>query len=373
MSNTDRLEQLDALRGIAALTVVASHFMNLQPLSWLRHTPVRLLAGGHEAVILFFVLSGFALTLQLTSVNSPTLLQYLVRRVFRIYLPYIVAVCLASVCYREFNAGPVPWAGDWFNTSWNGTLTNKAILGHTLLLFPFDAVQLDPVIWSLVYEMRISLIFPIVIFLLHQLPGFLFLSIVTAASLFTAAYEMHCGTNMIGPSLLAEWAPTAYYVLMFALGGVVAMQRQRIATAIRSTSFSWLLLLVSIFVYWFARPLAIYSLGRLGDVSADWLIMLASAGIIICAISNCRFSNALKARTLLFLGRISYSLYLIHLVILFTCVHGLSVHGPKVILLAAVLTVPISYLMYQLVERPSIRGGTLLARTLVFGRKTSEL
>ncbi|WP_420873890.1 hypothetical protein [Paraburkholderia azotifigens] len=72
-------------------------------------------------------MSGFALTLQLTSVNSPTLLQYLVRRVFRIYLPYIVTVCLASVCYREFNAEPVPWAGDWFNTSWNGTLTNKAM------------------------------------------------------------------------------------------------------------------------------------------------------------------------------------------------------------------------------------------------------
>ena len=80
--------QLDALRGIAALMVVINHFVLVGPLWWVTKSPLRVLALGHEAVILFFVISGFVLTLQLTSDRRVTYRDYVVKRICRIYLPY---------------------------------------------------------------------------------------------------------------------------------------------------------------------------------------------------------------------------------------------------------------------------------------------
>ena len=61
-----RLRELDSLRGLAAITVVFHHFSRIcspQIIHVLDRTPLRLLVAGHQAVILFFLLSGFVLTL----------------------------------------------------------------------------------------------------------------------------------------------------------------------------------------------------------------------------------------------------------------------------------------------------------------------
>ena len=57
-----RLEPLDSLRGLAALTVLSLHVLLLMPDQggWLWRAPFY---NGHEAVLLFFVLSGFVLYL----------------------------------------------------------------------------------------------------------------------------------------------------------------------------------------------------------------------------------------------------------------------------------------------------------------------
>ena len=50
------------MRGLAAVTVVFHHFSRLCPpqvTHVLDRTPLRLLVAGHQAVILFFLLSGF--------------------------------------------------------------------------------------------------------------------------------------------------------------------------------------------------------------------------------------------------------------------------------------------------------------------------
>src|SRR5882762_8330002 len=88
--------QLDALRGIAALMVVINHFVLVGPLWWVTRSPLRVVALGHEAVILFFILSGFVLTLQLNSSSRINYLDYLIKRICRIYLPYL-AVLLAAI------------------------------------------------------------------------------------------------------------------------------------------------------------------------------------------------------------------------------------------------------------------------------------
>src|SRR4051812_9751190 len=70
-----RIPELDALRGLAAVAVLLGHWMTVvpawdddtrhQPAKWLlnifKYTPLRLLTAAPEAVLVFFVLSGFVL------------------------------------------------------------------------------------------------------------------------------------------------------------------------------------------------------------------------------------------------------------------------------------------------------------------------
>lgn len=62
-----RFDQIDSIRGLAALSVVISHLSlvipNVYIVQKLKNTPLHIFWAGHEAVILFFILSGFVLAL----------------------------------------------------------------------------------------------------------------------------------------------------------------------------------------------------------------------------------------------------------------------------------------------------------------------
>jgi peptidoglycan/LPS O-acetylase OafA/YrhL len=122
---TEHYEELDGLRGLAAQVVLIAHANGLilaEPkplLGWL----------ARMAVVFFFVLSGFAIA---TTIKRHSLadggwywLDYAIRRVARIYPPYIVAIAAVAIIsafslsgrhmlgmYRpatEFNTGPMSW------------------------------------------------------------------------------------------------------------------------------------------------------------------------------------------------------------------------------------------------------------------------
>lgn len=62
----NRFNEFDSLRGLAAVSVVLCHLLplgNYTLINTLDKTPFHLLWAGHEAVILFFILSGFVLSL----------------------------------------------------------------------------------------------------------------------------------------------------------------------------------------------------------------------------------------------------------------------------------------------------------------------
>lgn len=88
--NSVRVGQLDSLRGIAAMTVVWHHWHAATEVQMVRWYMVPFFAG-HEAVILFFVLSGYVLSLPTWTKRTAAYPEYLVRRVSRIYLPYLAA------------------------------------------------------------------------------------------------------------------------------------------------------------------------------------------------------------------------------------------------------------------------------------------
>lgn len=379
MNHETRYQQLDALRGLAAVTVVLSHFTLLAPLLGLRHTPFRVLSGGHEAVILFFVLSGFVLTLQINGARKLSYGEYVIRRVCRIYLPYLAAVVLAYVCYTLTYKGTVDWAGLWFNGSWLPTFSNIELLWHVLFVFPFETDRLDPIIWSLVYEMRISLIFMPVLFAVFMMKTSRALAVAALASIAVCAYAVHANQPVMQASVSAEWLPTLHYLLMFVAGAALAKHRSSLSAWFsRRPSASRVgvaVLLGSLALYVMSRPISfLVHSSVLSDYVFDWIVLLAVCGIIACAIALAPFARALQLPPLPFLGKISYSLYLYHAVVLFGVLHlvGDRLGAALSLILAAVLIVPVSYLGYALVERPSMRLGSYLARKVSARRMLAD-
>ena len=118
-----RLHELDSLRGLAALSVVACHCLKVRSgvgfgwLLWLLdHTPLGIVRASHEAVIFFFVLSGFVLALPFLS-GPVRYRAFLAKRVCRIYLPYYAAL--------------VSWHSSW-RRRWAARGCREWDLGSTL-------------------------------------------------------------------------------------------------------------------------------------------------------------------------------------------------------------------------------------------------
>ena len=96
-----RLEGIDALRGIAALSVCYCHFV-IGSATFLPETSLMRQAGpyaGLYGVNVFFVISGFVIALSLYRADyrlgvAP---KYLLRRIVRIDPPYLVHLLLAVI------------------------------------------------------------------------------------------------------------------------------------------------------------------------------------------------------------------------------------------------------------------------------------
>lgn len=163
-----RLVQLDALRGLAAMVVVLHHVRHL----FVSDAPSTFLLPfftGNKAVILFFVLSGYVLGLPYWAGRQSSYGKYLVRRFCRIYLPYLGAMLLAILIGSHLLYAQLP-LNHWFYRTWHTPLTFGLIARQALFLtHNNDTSAINTAFWSLRYEMEMSIVFPVVCYLLTKL------------------------------------------------------------------------------------------------------------------------------------------------------------------------------------------------------------
>jgi peptidoglycan/LPS O-acetylase OafA/YrhL len=355
--------QLDALRGIAALMVVVNHFILVGPLWWIPRSPLRVLALGHEAVILFFILSGFVLTLQLISDRRISYRDYAIRRICRIYLPYLAVLFTAFSIVNLINIEPVKWAGSWFNDIWTGSFSGREMLDHLLFIGEYKANRVLPVIWSLIYEMRISLMMPLVVYCVSRFSARTCLAAALCISLVSFAFAMGRNTDQTSsPSFSGDWAMTAHFLGMFIVGATLAFHRVRWQQWLDKRGRTMLVLAASLTLYFLSRLVLSITSGAIGQYIFDWCVVAGAAGMVCTAIVSRRFTLVLAKRPIVFLGTISYSLYLTHTVVLLTVIHLMPASGSPwhSIVTAAVLVIPVAAVTHFVVERPSILLGKFL-------------
>lgn len=390
-----RLAWLDALRGFAALTVVWFHLSplmlgNERHLAIMRHIDL-----GKYGVLLFFLVSGYVIPMSLE--RHGDLRRFWIGRLCRVYPAYLGAIALI---------GALALAG-W--GSWQESFTTQtvsAVLGHatmmTELLGLHGAVR---VFWTLSYEMTFYLIVSgLFAWRLHRhsawwaaglalaglllgphLPNALLagnfadrrVTAVTLAVLLGLSLTAYIRKRMA----LAAGAVGIGFVLLPALNGHPTPDSTTIA------SWQGLQLLAVMFsgtvVYrahsgQLSRRVAGLSLTvvALGVIGAHWSYLgpaghrVWPANVAAVAITFL-LAYALRNRpvpgALIGLGRISYSLYLLHAIVLGLIpriVTGLPSHSPAVRLAVGVtylaVVIALAWVSYRFVEVP----GQALARRL---------
>ena len=362
-SRGPRLSQLDSLRGLAALFVVFNHFALavpdeirlavsgemlwspeawLTPWPWLRFTPLRLLVSNGAPVDLFFVLSGFVLALPLTQAGQPPVLPFLIKRFCRIYIPFAVSILFVVLTYALVSVAPMPAASTWLNAKLH-VPDGAAIFWHLAMTGGTNEMWLNPVMWSLVHEMRISIVMPLLFLGVRRFGS---IPVLIGCTLISVLASVGNKDLAIG-----SWQMTLHVLWMFSAGVTLAYNRAAIAVQLTKCNrhlFSFLVLVaVGLLVVPFHR------------IWGDFLIGMGAALLIALCLPATRLSRALMVPPLLWLGRISYSLYLIHFPILLSGITGGFFSRPSVTLLIIILLA--ADLTFRFVEAPAQRLGAGLA------------
>jgi peptidoglycan/LPS O-acetylase OafA/YrhL len=375
---TDRMQSLDGLRGVAALIVVFAHAMLTQPFFWTLHfgphtsprtaietwiadTPFRLLWSGSAPVILFFVLSGFVLTLPWAGGRQLPYGKYLISRFCRIYLPYLAAMIFAAIFAYLLGGIRIPGATDWINiyawiSGFKATSVPVYLSSIVLVLGNDYSTWLNNPTWSLVWEMRVSLLLPLIVIPVMRWG-------LAGAVVVVFALWLGLGFGKIGAAsfpeataLLGRPHMTFYYAAFFLMGAVLARYRVALTNlASRGSGEGSILLLLAGLWSWYTN----------WAVQQELMIGVGAMLIIIAAISDGLPRAFLLTAPVQWLGRVSYSLYLVHVPIILIAVHLLYDILPySVIAPIAVLTsLVFSELFYRAIERPAHRLGRHLSRS----------
>ncbi|MEK0223777.1 acyltransferase family protein [Bacillus proteolyticus] len=372
---TRRYKELDSLRGIAAIIVLLGHFLALFPILGKKvmystfGAYFSILWQGHSAVIIFFVLSGFVLSLPFYKGTEFNYLKYLIKRVCRIYIPYIVIFFIAIGIKLGIHSkiGTIPGLVQW--GSWNIEVSLNRVMDHILFLREFNSDAFIMVIWSLVHEMRISIVFPLIIFLLLRVNWKVSIGIAMFLSVIGYLLMKNIPSEFNMP-VSTNYFITLHYSSMFIIGALLAKNREYLVSKIINSKVKYILLPLGLLFFSYPRiPFMLLS-KLIGEIDydlyliiIDWYICFGAVLIILSALSSKLFSKLLLIKPVQFIGEISYSLYLVHPIVLLTTVHIFygKISVPLILLISFLFTMVVSVLCYKFIEIPSIKIGRKLA------------
>jgi peptidoglycan/LPS O-acetylase OafA/YrhL len=319
-----RVGELDALRGLAALGVVAFHYTtfyqqeqgHLQPLGFG-------FPAGNYGVHLFFLISGFVIFMTLERTRSAR--DFVVSRFSRLFPAYWAAMAItAAVVYTMGLPKQLIQPAD-------------LVANLTMLQEVLGFEHLDGSYWTL----QVELFFYLQMLAWFALGGlrrihwiivaWLLMAVVYAL---TEQHHMHFSYTLREVLLLR-------HIPFFALGILF----YRLHT--RSGNARWDIGLIAL------------SLVAIGVAYAPVFLAAGAACCAIFALFVAGKLRWLRAAPFVFLGGISYSLYLLHQAIGFALIHRLEAAGvpsPAAVALTAFIVLALATALTYLVEKPAMRA-----------------
>ncbi len=333
---------LDGVRSLAVGIVLAAH----GGVSWFR--------SGGVGVDLFFVLSGFLITSILAAeagaTGSLNFRNFYVRRFLRL-APALFVTCAFVAAWFWATGGRIPGAAIVFALTYTANWARG--------LFDADLSWLTHC-WSLAIEEQFYVIWPLVILALERrvtdarTKGFLLLIGALLIAVYRAGLvglytdeRINYGLDTRMDSLMAG-AALAYFVRALPKAGLTDASSRLLGRVLAPAA---LLVLLSIpqIVTWYSPWM-----GRFGYV----IVATASACLLadLVAGRHSLFARAFAWGPLVWLGRISYGIYLLHLPIYFIVEAALPgwTHLEKLPLKLA-LSLAAAAASFYVIERPCLR------------------
>lgn len=312
-----KLNSAESIRGLACLAVVFSHLsLSFFPylhhfdvtestdsalLYFIHHSPFAFWYSGTAAVFLFFVLSGFVLSyaiLRKPDQIKPKIKSMLIKRYPRLAIPAVASCLLIWLIFQVVYVDSSQ-ANGWLQAY----VTQEVSLQHALyegLIGSFFFAESDTnwVLWTMHIELFGSLVLFLLLYL-YRLKRVLFFigSLVSPALAFYLKGEgffLGISSFVIGiyVYLYAKTLPYAAAILLFLFGLYLAGAHNS------SWSYQW-----------------IYAL--LGERTYEYGNFFGGVFIVYSILMSPKLSKQFDHQVLVWLGKLSFSIYLLHLIVLY--------------------------------------------------------
>tara|TARA_Y100001933_G_scaffold123686_1_gene123425 strand:+ start:537 stop:2666 length:2130 start_codon:yes stop_codon:yes gene_type:complete len=334
--NRKYIRSIDGLRAFAVVAVILNHFNK------------DFLSSGYLGVDIFFVISGYVITLSLTNANEKSLSKFLLsfyfKRIKRLIPALIFFIVPTSILICFFNPKPV--------TSLYTGMTSLFGLSNIYLFYKStdyfgQSAELNPFThtWSLGIEEQFYIFFPFLLWftgysrdIKNSIKNLIFiLSILFILSLFSFYYFY--GDNHPASYFLISsrcWEIIAGCITFLLFGKRYKVENIKIWN--KSSNISLLLLSIILLM-----P------SQYNYISTPTIVLLTCN--LLSNIDDLRKNKLLNQRILVFIGKISFSLYLWHwgIISLSKWTIGMSIMTLPIQILLIIL---LSYFSYAYVENP---------------------
>lgn len=362
-NNEGRFFKLDGLRGILSLIVALNHSFMVVAIPTLasvwQQNPLifhgiqsklqqffMFLGNGGAAVTLFFLLSGLVLgqSLAKTKMNPRGVISFFVKRLIRLYPVYLFIVLITTL-YMKFGFvyQTFPYSSTWFNWWMNFQMTFKEFILNVFFIHAY----VGGVTWTLRVILITSFIFP-VFYLLNKKTTW-WMDVIMTGLLMYLSFTL----------LNIEGFRDLRYLYMFYMGLMIPKFKDMFSAI--PNWFAYISLPVAIIILLGYRYLTNeYTGGLVESIISFYIIGIAAYG------SKVTFLNFLESKILMFYGKISYSLYLIHFSVLYVFGRTMFIFLPSLpykdhyliihiclFVLSTIVATGISVLIYRFIELPS--------------------
>ena len=378
LAEKQKLKHIEGIRGLAAIIVVLHHYslafypaLNFGDASqthigngslelFMASTPINLIYNGGFAVCIFFILSGYVLSNAYHQTNNPKILiQYAIKRYFRLLVPVSASIIIAYAFINigfmhNADLGAVTKTNDWLSSAFDHNGNALAVIKNVFVdVFFFKDNSYNAVLWTMTYELLGSFLIFAFLILIHPFKYKMSLYILLVITLFATANNFY-----------------AAFILGVVLNKYVMQQHAAVKTIVIP---KWTLSLILITgLYFCSYPLVIDVNHTIyGFITFSFLLnyefyhVLGSFMVMFVILHSEKLKTILSGRVLSYIGKISFSFYLLHFIILCsfscylfslfypTCDYNLSV------LLACLCSLPLiglsAVFYYQWIDKSGIK------------------